>query len=159
MSTARMTVAVTQEAITVLLKQAGFVERVPSRRGRRAPAPAGGFQVFGHDGGGVLVCWIPAAGQDPRDLTAFGCSFGMAEEYAAVARKAGLAAEHWGVVWHYALITAPTADASRQENPRTVPASIIGTPFPGRPGYVTGTCGDPVDEDEWNAGHRTCEGC
>jgi hypothetical protein len=37
--------------------------------------------------------------------------------------------------------------------------AVIGTPVPGRPGYVVGTCGDPVPEDEWDAGHRKCEGC
>jgi len=40
-----------------------------------------------------------------------------------------------------------------------VPASVLGTPFPGRPGHVTGTCGHPVPEDEWDAGHRECEDC
>ena len=40
-----------------------------------------------------------------------------------------------------------------------VPASVAGTPVPGRPGHVTGTCGHPIPEDEWDAGHRKCEEC
>jgi hypothetical protein len=38
-------------------------------------------------------------------------------------------------------------------------ASAAGIPVPGRPGHVTGTCGCPLPEDEWEAGHRKCEGC
>lgn len=32
-----------------------------------------------------------------------------------------------------------------------------GTPFPGRPGYLTGFCGHAVAGTEWRAGFRTCE--
>jgi hypothetical protein len=44
-------------------------------------------------------------------------------------------------------------------NPGSVPDSVAGTPFPGRPGYVTGTCGHAVAGSEWDAGYRKCEGC
>lgn len=37
--------------------------------------------------------------------------------------------------------------------------ATAGTPVPGRPGYVVGNCGHPMDEYEWNAGHRVCEPC
>jgi hypothetical protein len=36
---------------------------------------------------------------------------------------------------------------------------LAGTPFPGRPGYVTGKCGHAVAGSEWNAGFRNCERC
>lgn len=36
---------------------------------------------------------------------------------------------------------------------------LAGTPFPGRPGYVTGTCGHAVAGSEWRAGFRNCERC
>jgi hypothetical protein len=32
-------------------------------------------------------------------------------------------------------------------------------PFPGRPGYVTGTCGHAVAGSEWRVGFRECERC
>jgi hypothetical protein len=44
-------------------------------------------------------------------------------------------------------------------DPGQVPDSVIGTPFPGRHGYVTGTCGHAVAGSEWNAGYRKCERC
>jgi hypothetical protein len=34
-----------------------------------------------------------------------------------------------------------------------------GTPFPGRPGYLTGLDGHAVAASEWRAGFRTCEHC
>jgi hypothetical protein len=40
-----------------------------------------------------------------------------------------------------------------------VPACVEGTPVPGRPGDVTGCCGHPVPEEEWDAGYRCCVGC
>jgi hypothetical protein len=43
--------------------------------------------------------------------------------------------------------------------PTQVPACIEGTPFPDRPGFVTGRCGHPVPEEEWAAGYRFCAGC
>jgi DNA-binding XRE family transcriptional regulator len=43
--------------------------------------------------------------------------------------------------------------------PSRVLACVEGTPFPGRPGCVTGCCGHPVPEDEWSAGYRFCAGC
>lgn len=36
---------------------------------------------------------------------------------------------------------------------------LPGTPFPGRPGYVTGTCGHAVALSEWRCGFRNCERC
>jgi hypothetical protein len=101
-----VTEPVTQAAVAAVLKQAGFAERTRARRGRRAHVPAEGFQVLDREDGGVLVCWIPPAGQDPGDLDAFGESYRMAGAYAAAAREAGWGAERWGVIWHYALITA-----------------------------------------------------
>lgn len=96
---------VTKAAVTVLLKQAGFPERIVPQQGRRRPSlSADGFQVFAREDGNVLVCWIPSAGQDPGNLDAFSRSYDMAKAYAAKARNAGWAAERWGVIWHYALI-------------------------------------------------------
>lgn len=36
---------------------------------------------------------------------------------------------------------------------------LSGSMFPGRPGYLTGTCGHAVAQSEWKAGFRTCERC
>jgi hypothetical protein len=38
-------------------------------------------------------------------------------------------------------------------------AASPGSPFPGRPGYMTGTCGHPVAAREWLGGFRNCDGC
>ena len=81
-----MTEPVTQTTVTALLKQAGFAERTWARQGRRAPAPVEGFQTYDREDGSVLVCWIPATGQDPGNLEAFGRSYDMAEAYAAAAQ-------------------------------------------------------------------------
>jgi hypothetical protein len=40
-----------------------------------------------------------------------------------------------------------------------VDPAVVGTPFPGRTGYVTGQCGHAVAGSEWRAGFRTCERC
>jgi hypothetical protein len=40
-----------------------------------------------------------------------------------------------------------------------VDPAVVGTPFPGRDGYVTGQCGHAVAGSEWDAGFRTCERC
>lgn len=90
---------VTHAAVAALLKRAGFAERTT-----RAPAPAEGFLTFNHEDG-ILVCWIPATGQDPGDLDALARSYNMAQAYATAAREAGWEADRWGVIWHYALIT------------------------------------------------------
>jgi hypothetical protein len=102
---AREPLAVSGDTVAALLREAGFAERTLVRRRRREPVSVEGFQVFGREDGSVLVCWIPAAGQDPRDLDAFGRSYDMAQAYIGAARKAGWRAERWGVIWHYALVT------------------------------------------------------
>jgi hypothetical protein len=48
---------------------------------------------------------------------------------------------------------------TRDPNPGVVPDSVVGTPFPGRPGYVVGTCGHAVAGSEWDHGYCKCEGC
>lgn len=103
---------VTQASVATRLKQEGFTERV-TRHDLGSHAPAAGFHTDDY-GGGVLVCWIPATGQAPRDLDALARSYDMALKYAAAACKAGWAAERWGVIWHYALIKdspSPVRDA------------------------------------------------
>jgi hypothetical protein len=50
-----------------------------------------------------------------------------------------------------------TEDASDQE--QEIDPEVIGTPFPGRTGYVTGRCGHAVAGSEWEAGYRVCERC
>jgi hypothetical protein len=40
-----------------------------------------------------------------------------------------------------------------------VSPAVVGRPFPGRPGYVTGECGHAVAGSEWQAGFRRCEHC
>jgi hypothetical protein len=37
--------------------------------------------------------------------------------------------------------------------------AVVGTPFPGWPGHVTGECGHAVAGSEWKAGFRNCERC
>jgi hypothetical protein len=37
--------------------------------------------------------------------------------------------------------------------------TLAGSPFPGRPGYVTGLCAHAVAGSEWRAGRRWCERC
>jgi hypothetical protein len=48
---------------------------------------------------------------------------------------------------------------TRDPNPGSVPDSVAGTPFPGRPSRVVGTCGHAVAGSEWAAGYRKCERC
>jgi hypothetical protein len=58
-----------------------------------------------------------------------------------------------------------TADDEDAEDPFTDEEADVelgvpdGTPFPGRPGYVTGQCGHAVAGSEWRAGFRNCERC
>jgi len=37
--------------------------------------------------------------------------------------------------------------------------ALDGTPFPGRPGYLTARCGHAISGSEWRVGIRTCEHC
>jgi hypothetical protein len=37
--------------------------------------------------------------------------------------------------------------------------TLAGSPFPGRPGYVTGLCEHAVAGSEWRSGYRNCERC
>jgi hypothetical protein len=89
-----------------VLRAAGFTEHAPEHRSRRGRRPADGFSVLSGDDGAVLAAWVPAGGQDPRDLDDFARSYDMALAYAAAARAAGWQADRWGVIWHYARVTA-----------------------------------------------------
>lgn len=54
-------------------------------------------------------------------------------------------------------LTGDTNLTSDQTEP--VSPDVVGTPFPGRPGYLTGRCGHAVAGSEWRAGFRVCERC
>lgn len=114
-----MTEPITRETVAEVLKRAGFSERVTGTQGRQERrAPTDGFQLFDHDAGGILACWIPVTGQDPQDLDAFARSYDMARAYAVAARNAGWGAKRWGVIWHYALIAANLPDWAAKIGPR-----------------------------------------
>jgi hypothetical protein len=101
--------AVTETAaadqVTAILRAAGFAGHVRAGSRRRDPEPADGFQVLAQ-AGAVFAAWIPASGQDPRNLDDFGASYRMALKYAEAASRAGLDAALWGTIWYYARITA-----------------------------------------------------
>ena len=44
-------------------------------------------------------------------------------------------------------------------HPVNAPDTVAGTPVPGMTGYVTATCGHPVDQIEWDAGFHSCHEC
>jgi hypothetical protein len=96
------------DQVTAILRAAGFAGHVRGGSRRRDPEPAGGFQVL-TQAGAVFAVWIPASGQDPRNLDDFGVSYRMALKYVEAASRAGLDAELWGTIWYYARITASSA--------------------------------------------------
>jgi hypothetical protein len=83
------------EAVTGLLKAAGFTEHA-SRRRKRDLVPVDGFRTFTEQDGGILAIWVPADSGDPR-LPA--SSRGHRKW---PGRADGWTAEIGGLIWYHA---------------------------------------------------------